>query len=1078
MGTRRFAIARRPSPHGLRSAVFGAFTVILLVVAVIFISMAMGIDSLRGDARRSSHSEQVLQDSAATERSLIDLETGLRGYLATGERRFLEPYTRAGVNLAHQLPSLRSLAETPAQRTRAQVINDGVLAYQRGYGASLAARSVAHLTRRDMVVITTEGKRTVDALRARFDAFNSAEQALSAQRTTATATSARRATTIAAVGFSITALLLGALVAYVAGAILAPIRRVARVAGWLAAGDLGAQVPPSGRAEVAALASAFNDMSQAHAERDRELRATSDRLQGILDNAPAAIYVKDVEGRFLMVNQGVERARGLRAADMLGRTESEISPPEVAIQIAAVESTVLDSGVPVSVEQEIPTPSGPRTYLSVKFPVGGRDGTTPTVAGISTDITEHKQALAQALEASRLKSMFVANMSHEIRTPLNGVIGMTDLLGATTLTSVQRQYVGALAASGEALLTVISDILDFSKIEAGHLDLDATDFEVRPVVEEACQILAARAHAKGLEISHWVEPDVPQTVRGDRARLRQILLNLLSNAVKFTAEGEVVARVSRATASLLRFEVTDTGLGITTERAEQLFEPFTQADQTTTREYGGTGLGLAISRELALRMGGDIGAQRGDAGGSRFWFTAELPGVGDRGDRFQAHDDLRGLRALIVDDNATNRTILDGYLSAWGLTCTCADGAAAALEALERAAQEGMPYRLAVLDLQMPNMNGIELARVIRGRPWHRSLRMMMLTSSAADLDALAEVAIAVSLSKPARQSELYDAIVQTLADPPAGQQLAALAVDPPDERSPPASLDDAGARCDERPGDRPAILVAEDNEVNRLVAGALLGQRGLRVTFAHNGREAVELAGAGDYAAIMMDCQMPELDGYEATRRIRDAERVGRVPIVAMTAHSMRGDRERCLAAGMDDHLPKPVRPPELDAMLDRWLPGGAIADRASGGPADLRTAPPHGVAHTAGIDATVPAGQAAHAPAGDILDRATIAQLLTSLSQDMRAQLLAAFDGTLPDRLADMDRAARERDRDGLRRTAHLLKGSSLTLGARRLGEHCQALEHAHAGEQADVDARLRDLHSVAAEAQHSLRESLLDR
>ncbi len=1025
----------------------------------------------------------MLQEAASTERSVIDLETGLRGYLATGERRFLEPYTRAGVSLAHQLPSLQGLADTPAQRTRAREIADAVTSYQRTYGAPLAARSVYRLSRHDAVGITAEGKRLVDALRVRFAAFSSDEQALSAQRTTATAAGARRATTIAAVGFAVTALLLGALVAYVAVAILAPIRRVARVAGWLAAGDLGTQVPLSGRAEVAALASAFNAMSRAHAERDRELRATSERLQGILDHAPAAIYIKDADGRFLMVNGEVVRARGLRAADMLGSTESDLSPPEVAGRIAAVERTVLDTGRPVTTEQEFPSPIGPRTYLAVKFPLGGRDGSAITLAGISTDITDHKRALAQALEASRLKSMFVANMSHEIRTPLNGVIGMTDLLGATTLTPVQRQYVGALSASGEALLSVISDILDFSKIEAGHLDLDRTDFELRPVVEEACQMLAARAHAKDLEISHWIDQDVPQTVRGDRARLRQILLNLLSNAVKFTAQGEVVARVSRGAATHLHFEVTDTGVGITKERAEQLFEPFTQADQSTTREYGGTGLGLAISRELARRMGGDIGAEPRDAGGSRFWFTAALPVVQGRGDRFQPRADLRGLRALVVDDNATNRTILDRYLSAWGLTCTCVDGAAGALDALERAAREGRPFKLAVLDLHMPHMNGIELAGVIRQRPWHQGLRMMMLTSSAADLDALSEAAITVSLSKPARQSELYDAIVQTLADQPA--------LSTPSCAPPPAPLQPRadGARAalsteafedDELLDDRPVVLVAEDNEVNRMVAGEMLGQRGLRVRFAHNGREAVELAGAGEYAAIMMDCQMPEVDGYEATRRIRDAEHLRRVPIVAMTAHSMRGDRERCLAAGMDDHLPKPVRPQELDAVLSRWLPARGAGDsesrpHAGAGPSGRR---PDEIAEPAVVAAALnPAAPPAQRRDGEILDHATIEQLMSTLRVDMRVRLLAAFDDSLPDRLADIDRAARERDQDGLRRTAHLLKGSSLTLGARRLGEHCQQLEHAQPGGQAEIDARLRDLHSVAAEAQHSLRESLLD-
>lgn len=380
--------------------------------------------------------------------------------------------------------------------------------------------------------------------------------------------------------------------------------------------------------------------------------------------------------------------------------------------------------------------------------------------------------------------------------------------------------------------------------------------------------------------------------------------------------------------------------------------------------------------------------------------------VPGRGDRFQPRGDLRGLRALIVDDNATNRTILDRYLTAWGLTCICVDGAAGALDALERAAQEGRPFKLAVLDLHMPHMNGIELARVIRQRPWHRGLRMMMLTSSAADLDALREAAIAVSLSKPARQSELYDAIVQTLADQPA--------LSTPSGAAQPAKLEQAsdGARAglsagafdgDEEFDERLAVLVAEDNEVNRMVAGEMLGQRGLTVTFAHNGREAVELAGAGEYAVVMMDCQMPEVDGYEATRRIRDAEHLRRVPIVAMTAHSMRGDRERCLAAGMDDHLPKPVRPQELDAVLRRWLPARAGDSGSYAGAVPIGRPPDELAQPAVPTVALHPTGPPAQPRAGEILDHATIDELVSTLRVDMRVQLLAAFDDSLPGRLAD---------------------------------------------------------------------------
>ena len=316
---------------------------------------------------------------------------------------------------------------------------------------------------------------------------------------------------------------------------------------------------------------------------------------------------------------------------------------------------------------------------------------------------------AEALEASRLKSEFVASMSHEMRTPLNGIIGMTELLRDTSLDPVQIEYLDALGASGEALLGVISDVLDFSKIEAGFLELDCTDFELRGAVEEACQMLAEPAHSKGLEINHWVDAEVPLTVNGDRARLRQILLNLLSNAIKFTASGQVTVRVSNLEDAHIHFSVADTGVGIDGEQAASLFEAFRQADQSTTRQYGGTGLGLAISRQLVELMGGRIGAKPGEEGGSVFWFSARLPAVDGVAEPIRSHQDLRGLRTLVVDDNASNRTILEHYLREWGLACESVDRPGAAIDALERASREGHPFKLALLDFNMPHMNGIEL---------------------------------------------------------------------------------------------------------------------------------------------------------------------------------------------------------------------------------------------------------------------------------------------------------------------------------------------------------------------------------
>jgi two-component system sensor histidine kinase/response regulator len=1018
-----------PGAHTLRRTALAAMIAVVLVVAGVFAALVASIEHVHHQADQRHRNLEAVVTADQSERSVVDLETGLRGFLLTRQERFLQPYWAALKVLPQELASLRAeVANTPIQATRATDLAASIASYEQHYAQPLAA-SGAMLSPARVVAVTSAGKRLLDGIRAQFDTFGATEQQLERQSETATSTAAHESLIIAPAGFLITVLVLGALAAMLQRWILVPVRRVAEAAARRQGGEPGVRVEEAGHGEVLSLARSFNAMAEALEERSQALMVARDRLQGVLDHATAIIYIKDSAGRYLLVNRAFEEARDLQTVNVLGHTERDLSPLEVAEQIAADDRAVAEHGATLSNEYTVPTIRGMRTFWSIKFPIPSPDGEI-TIGGISTDVTEQKQALSAAMEASRLKTNFVANMSHKIRTPLSGVIGLTTLLRETDLQPVQREYVEALSSSGEALMSVIGEILDFSKIEAGRLDLDRTDFELRVLVEESCLMVAERAHAKGLELSHWVEEDVPEFVRGDRNRLRQILLNLLSNAVKFTAEGEVVVKVLRSTNGMLRFEVLDTGIGITADQTGSLFEAFSQADESTTREYGGTGLGLTIARELVALMGGEIAAVPREQSGSLFWFTAKLPVTAAPAGAGRPKADLAGLRALIVDDNQTIRTVLRQYLGAWGLHCDTLDSPSLALDALERAKDEGRPYQLALLDYHMPGMDGIELASAINDRPALRTTAIVMLTSSVKGSQAAEEAGIAHHLLKPPRQSDLYDAIASAI-----GVRSGQRAPETAPKRPSPATR-----------VDRPLVLVAEDNEVNQIVAATMLEQRGLRIELAHNGAEAIEMNARGKYAAIFMDCQMPELDGYAATGRIRATEGDRRTPIIAMTAHSMPGDREKCLAAGMDDYLTKPIQPAQLDSMLARWLPSNG---HRAGGAAEANGASGNG---------------------GDPLDVEVLARLEQDLDPGMRERLLDTFERSLEDRLADIDAALDRGDEQKLRRILHLLKGSSATMGARALSNACAAAEQLVGSER---DALVEELAHLGELASHSVAE-----
>jgi two-component system sensor histidine kinase/response regulator len=648
-------------------------------------------------------------------------------------------------------------------------------------------------------------------------------------------------------------------------------------------------------------------------------------LHALMDNLPHNIYFKDAQSRFLRINKAMAGCFGLReAADALGKTDADFFTDEHARQALADEREILRSGRPLLDKEEKETwPDGHVTWVSTsKIPLRSPEGEIVGTFGISRDITERRHAQEQlqaakaaAEVANQAKSEFLATMSHEIRTPMNGIIGMLDLLLNTQPTAQQRGYLNLAGQSAETLLRLLNDILDFSKIEAGKLELESVDFALRDTLGDTLRTLARRASEKGLELTYHIPPDLPDGLVGDPGRLCQILVNLVGNAIKFTEQGEIVVAVkmeSRVEDRVrLHFAVTDTGPGVPLEKQGIIFEAFRQADSSMSRRYGGTGLGLAIASHLVELMDGRMWVESQMGRGSTFHFTVPMSLSKGSSVRPAARlETLQDMRVLVVDDNETNRLILAEMLSSWHMKPTTVADGREALTEMTRATNDGEPFRLALLDGLMPRMDGFALAEQIRRTPALGETALIMLSSAGnlADSTRCHALGIDHCLIKPVKQSELLDSIVATLG------------VATTEELPPQAT---GQARRDHISPLR--ILLAEDGLVNQKVAVSLLGQRGHRVTVANNGREALAALDHQSFDIILMDVQMPAMDGFEATARIRQKEEgTGlHTPIIAMTAHAMKGDRERCLAAGMDGYLAKPIRAKDLYATVEAIVAG-----------------------------------------------------------------------------------------------------------------------------------------------------------
>lgn len=803
----------------------------------------------------------------------------------------------------------------------------------------------------------------------------------------------------------------------------------------------------------------------------RALRTTEEKYRSIFENAVEGIFQTTPDGQYLSANPTLARIYGYENVGEMQRGIRDIQhqlyvDPRRRQEFADL---IKAHGVVRNFESQVFRADGKVIWISENARViRNEQGQVSYYEGTVEDISERKQSeelirqKEAALASSLAKSEFLARMSHEIRTPLNGVIGMLELLQGTHLTQQQHRYARVAKNSADTLLTLVNDILDFSKIEAGKLELETTDFDLHALLEDSAELFAERAAEKGLELVCHLAPDLPAGVQGDPDRLRQIVVNLINNALKFTQRGQVVLRAVRdsqqpdeANAVRIRFCVEDTGIGIPDDRLDRLFQSFSQVDVSTTRKYGGTGLGLAICRELVALFGGEIGVHSTLNKGSQFWFTLTLqeqPELQRR--QLLMPRELERVRVLAVDDNQTNRELLHEQFASWGLSIDSVSGGREALEKLAVGKSQQQPFQLVLLDFNMPGMDGLELARAIRLQPDYEDARLVMLSSSGTLFDdpRLARSGLSACLPKPVRQSKLFDTVIEMFG-PQKRTQSAPLPAIP------------ALKRINKQ---RAKILVAEDNEVNQQVVSEILAAAGYSCELVGNGRWALDELARHTYDLVLMDCQMPELDGFETTRTIRQQEAENnatkRLPIIALTANAVAGDRERCLQAGMDNYVTKPINPTLLIQAIGELLAKAAPA-----------------------IPETTPIPMAENLPTDGICETSKLLPILDLKPLRERCMhddsfLKRVLDKALvriPVDVLNVLSAAEETNFENLARGAHALAGMSANLEAQQLLAAARGLEDlARKQETSALPALLVELrqaatHTEAAIAQ--LREQL---